>query len=250
MFKRSGATAAAILCLLFLPLVHPSLAGAADLALVYSGPGSAGDSPEALGAVIESIGLEVLYFEDPQDLPALLGGAVLLAVGGTDNDTLGLRRSFSEETVRAIQRFVAEGGRYCGICGGAYLPSASWRENGLVQGFGLAPVTPESFLDDPTPMLLPVMWGDETREMYYQLGPYFELSETGEPLEVLAWYDDGSVAALVCGYGRGKVLLSGPHPEAPDSWIEDDELADGAWQSSIDLLQAALNDLLSNRPLQ
>ena len=246
---RCAVTAIAIVCLLFLFAVHPPLSNAADLALVYSGPGSAEDCPEALGKVIESIGLEVRYFEDPEELTGLLGAAVLLAVGGTDDNTLRLRKSFSEETVQAIQRFAATGGRYCGICGGSYLASAFWRENGLVHGFSLAPVAPDNFLDDPSPMLLPILWQKETREMYYQLGPYFELLETDEPVEVLAWYEDGSVAALICGYNQGKVLLSGPHPEAPRYWIEDDGLPVGGWQSSIGRLQAALQDLLSDRPL-
>lgn len=249
MSLRFLATAIAAVCLSFLFMTPARVSMAAGLALVYSGPGSAEDSPEALAAVIARMGLEPRYFEAPEELPKLLDAAVLLAVGGTDDDTRELRESFSEKIVLAIRRFVANGGRYCGICGGAYLPSDHWQEDGLVHGFGLAPVSPDNFKNYPPPMLLPIRWGGETRNMYYQLGPYFDILESDASLQVLAWYDDESAAALTCAFGRGKVLLSGPHPEAPRAWIEDADLEVGDWQSSADLLEAALRDLLSDRPL-
>ncbi len=234
------------LCVAILTSVPGSGADAKQLALVYNGPGSAQEAPEALASVIRSVGLEIRYFKDPAELPALLDSAVLLAVGGTDDYTRRLRESFAGPAEEAILRFMIRGGRYCGICGGAYLAAAEWEEDGLVRGFGLAPVRLDSFLSDATPALLSIRWQDKKRDMYYQLGPYFEILDSGAPLEELAWYDDDSVAALICAFGKGKVLLSGPHPEAPDSWLED-EMPSGTWKPSIDLLQAALRDLMSDR---
>ena len=102
-------------------------------------------------------------------------------------------------------------------------------------------------MDDYDPMLLSVVWNGEARKMYYQGGPYFEMLDSDEAVEILARYEDGKVAALVCAFGSGKVLLSGPHPEAPVSWLEYDELPVRGWKSSIDLMLAALRDLFSDR---
>lgn len=63
-------------------------------------------------------------------------------------------------------------------------------------------------------------------------------------MQVIAYYEDGRIAALLSSYGEGKVAVSGPHPEARDSWI--DEAADGGtWTASTDLLK----ELLSDRPV-
>ena len=225
----------------------PGFVSAGGTALVYNGRWSAEEAPEALADVIRSVGLEVRYFSRPQDLLTLLDGAELIAFGGTEDDTRGLRESFPENVVDAIQEFTAGGGRYCGVCGGAYLAADRWEEYGPIQGFGLAPVEPDTYMGDYDPMLLPVVWNGEARKMYYQGGPYFEMLESDEAVEILARYEDGEVAALVCAYGMGKVLLSGPHPEAPVSWLEYEDLPVRGWKSSIDLMQAALRDLLSDR---
>ncbi len=37
---------------------------------------------------------------------------------------------------------------------------------------------------------------------------------------VLATYTNGKIAALVAPYGKGKVGVSGPHPEATAEWYE------------------------------
>jgi glutamine amidotransferase-like uncharacterized protein len=71
-----------------------------------------------------------------------------------------------------------------------------------------------------------------------------------EPAETVALYSDGSVAAVLAGYGKGKAFVSGPHPEATIDWLEEDGLSSHGWSSSMDLAVEALKDLLSDRPLK
>ena len=42
---------------------------------------------------------------------------------------------------------------------------------------------------------------------------------------VLATYTNGTIAALVASYGKGKVGVSGPHPEATAAWYRAYNLA-------------------------
>ena len=88
----------------------PGFAAAGGTALVYNGRWSAEGASEALADVIRSVGLEIRFFSRPQDLLTLLDGADLIAFGGTEDDTRGLRESFPADVVEEIQEFVAEGG--------------------------------------------------------------------------------------------------------------------------------------------
>ncbi|WP_240498141.1 hypothetical protein [Williamsia sp. 1135] len=42
--------------------------------------------------------------------------------------------------------------------------------------------------------------------------------------EVLATYPNGIAAVMVAPYGQGKVGVSGPHPEADQSWYDEADL--------------------------
>ena len=49
-------------------------------------------------------------------------------------------------------------------------------------------------------------------------------------------------------YGKGKVAVSGPHPEAPESWKEN--AVDGdKMESNIHLAVGLVNELLSEKPV-
>jgi glutamine amidotransferase-like uncharacterized protein len=56
--------------------------------------------------------------------------------------------------------------------------------------------------------------------MYFQDGPAFLLDRGATDVIVLATYTNGKIAALVAPYGKGKVGVSGPHPEATAAWYE------------------------------
>jgi glutamine amidotransferase-like uncharacterized protein len=62
-------------------------------------------------------------------------------------------------------------------------------------------------------------WGGEIKEMYFQDGPAFELAPNA-PARVLATYSGGEPAAVIASFGRGRVGLVGPHPEADLEWFD------------------------------
>ncbi len=57
--------------------------------------------------------------------------------------------------------------------------------------------------------------------MYWEGGPYF-IPPLPPGIEVVGQYENqgiaGEAAAIRANYGRGRVFVSGFHPEAPQSW--------------------------------
>ena len=54
--------------------------------LIYNGEVAAEGCPEALAAVAERMGLDVLYFDSADTLSEQLGDAALCMIGGTEDD--------------------------------------------------------------------------------------------------------------------------------------------------------------------
>jgi len=65
-----------------------------------------------------------------------------------------------------------------------------------------------------------VFWRGRRRTVFFQDGPLFVLDPFAG-VTPLATYPNGAVAALVTGFGAGRVGVVGPHPEATDDWFTD-----------------------------
>lgn len=222
----------------FLAVPGLSAAGAPDwkaakspYVLIYRGEGVAEGGPEALEAVAAGVGRKVAFIENLTELPVALAKAEAFVIGGTEDDTGGLLQALAE-VEKELKAYIGAGGRYLGICGGAYLAStgSDWPESegGREDDLGLVQV--ESYAFDPKnpdPQIIMVQWPrGTTRSIYYQYGPAFDPSALakGVPgVEVLAWYATGSVAAFAAPSGKGRIVLCGPHPEAVEDWLEEDD---------------------------
>jgi glutamine amidotransferase-like uncharacterized protein len=197
------------------------------VALVYRGPASVEGCPEAIADLLAESPwrFDVRYTGPREDLPltaATLAGATVYAQpgGGT------LKRAFKhlKKNRKDIRRFVRDGGRYLGFCLGGYLAGAT-------PGFGLLPGDTDQYVgsqgaeyDDKDSTVIRVRWRGRTRTLFFQDGPYFWV-EDGARADVLATYRTGRIAALVAGFGAGRVGVTGPHPEATEDWFTDAGLA-------------------------
>ena len=166
---------------------------------------------------------------------ALEGLDLVIQPGG------GCRKQYNalgEKGTEALRRFVLDGGKYYGVCAGAFLALQQSRENyprlGLVpfkgddpsHYRGKSPIAVELTEEGKT-----VFEGSKpTRSIIYAGGP---AAVPGAPVEdvdvkVLAKYAgrtisttnpnpvepmDGKAAIIAGRVGKGKVFLSGPHPE-------------------------------------
>jgi len=194
------------------------------LALVYRGPAGCPGCSEAVAELLHSSQwhFDVQYIGPNERLmlsAAALRAATLYAQPGGSGE---LSQAYQQVKPHAheIRSFVASGGRYLGICMGGYLA-------GRTPGFQLLPGDTDQLIASrrasvrtEAETIVNVYWRGQLRSMYFQDGPYFRLDRSAAGVMVLATYTNGKIAALVAPYGRGKVGVSGPHPEATTAWYE------------------------------
>jgi len=201
----------------------PTRRAGPPVALVYRGPASLPGCPEAVARLLKASrwGFEVHYVGPDGEVPLsarALRGAVLYAQPGGDSLEDAYRRLRRHR--RAIRRFVHSGGRYLGFCLGGYLAGAT-------PGFALLPgdtdqyiASPAATVADEEDTLVDVAWRGSKRTLFFQDGPYFDVRADAD-VTVLATYPNGTIAALVAGFGSGRVGVVGPHPEATEDWYAD-----------------------------
>ncbi len=137
-----------------------------------------------------------------------------------------------------IIAFVKGGGRYVGICGGAYYASRQTvfargtpleiiieRSLDFYPGCAEGPIfnTEEFSYDGDTGVsetgasLVPIHFDDEPRLAYYNGGCTFH----GAEATTIATYSDKRPAIVYCPVGRGDAILTGVHPEySPQPFME------------------------------
>jgi hypothetical protein len=220
--------------------------GTKQYALIYNGPISAEDCPEAAAVIAKKAGLEIRFLSDPAELPRLLDKTAVFIVGGTEDELSPLLKAFTPKVTTALKDYLRRGGRFLGICGGGFLASTGWKEETIHRkGLGIIPAESSVFQNSFEARILPVRWSGETRAMFFKAGPDFRLAPSKETVQIVATYSDGSIAALMCSYGKGRVAVCGPHPEARRSWI-DKVPGRETWVPSVDLAVTFLKALLSD----
>lgn len=217
--------------------------------LIYNGPVSDVDSTEAIANVVKQVDLPVRYVSSIHEVPAMLKNAKVFIIGGTEDDVEPLLNEFTVEVRSALKAYLHNGGRYLGICGGAFLASRGWSEDeGFVEALGIVSAESDDYDGDFAARIFPITWLGKERLMYYQAGPHFTPVQGPETLKVIASFQDNKIAALISSYGKGKVAVSGPHPEAPESWKENAQ--DGEqMESNIHFAVGLLRELLSEQPV-
>ncbi len=197
----------------------PAVGVYADAGVWHLGARSIVESLESVGVpcrVIDKAGLT------PQGLNGL---KVLIIPGGWAPLE---RDANSPAALREIKTFVQNGGRYVGVCAGAYLATntVKWYGQvfpypiGLYDGIADGPVPGLSNYPKPGGVRLSVTDAGHARgldvlantDVYYNGGSCFR---DGTHATVLARYPDGSAAMICLPYGNGEVILIGVHPERP-----------------------------------
>ena len=113
-----------------------------------------------------------------------------------------------------IKDYVANGGRYLGICMGAYWAGHHYFD--ILDG-----ITAEQYIKRPGAdvrrsfgTVSKITWNDQQEDMYFYDGCSL-LGET-EKSKVVARYSNGDAMALI----QGRVGIIGCHPEALPSWYD------------------------------
>ncbi|MEU6392414.1 BPL-N domain-containing protein [Streptomyces sp. NPDC046939] len=193
------------------------------LAVIYDGPQGCSDCAPTVAKVLRESPqhFRTRFVKAPLRASDLAGAKLYVQPGGGAD----LERTWKDlkGSADVLRTWVREGGSYLGLCFGAYLAGSD-------PGFDLLPGDTDGYadsegavVDDDRDTVLRVMWRGKPRHMYFQDGPafHFKQGDSADDAEVLATYPgNGLPAAAVTRYGKGRVGVSGPHPEADASWYE------------------------------
>ncbi|KAM0696893.1 hypothetical protein Q7P36_002964 [Cladosporium allicinum] len=216
-------------------------------ALVYRGPTASEGLPESLRDLLVASHPNInVTFAGPNE-PVKINAKSLSHVdilaqpgGPVANRAIisDLQKAWKEAKPYAsdVRNFVAGGGRYLGVCLGAFLA-------GHNPGLGLIPkgdnVVREinqkgAQVDDEKDTTIQTDWtfstGDKRgktesrRWLYFQDGAAFRLSPKSSAKVLGRYSKNGDVAAILSPFGEGWVANVGPHPEADETWYEEAEI--------------------------
>lgn len=196
---------------------------------IYRGPAGCKDCSENVKAAllrvrpdaqVDFVGADEAIDITPQNLARY----DLYVQPGGGQDIPAALDSFGDARVDAIREYVARGGRYLGLCMGAYLADDS--------NFGLIPQDLDSEAGRPgfevagiEDAAVRVVWDGKPDRVFYQDGPYLAKPDAALSSTTIATYRNGDVAAARYTYQKGVVVLSGPHPEASRDWFENADIA-------------------------
>ncbi len=193
--------------------------------LIFNGDGAAYDDPESLADIVSSHGLTYEYADSSRlnsmSMDELMKFGTLVWPGGYAGQQAD---SLSVETREKIRKAVTENGlNYTGFCAGAFIAVGAMPAPGKAPDYGMALVEgkelgyfyPNHDGNSDTETMVPVKFGDgSSRELVFWGGP----AVTDFPGGVVGRYADGTPAISQAFSGKGLVTISGPHPEAPETW--------------------------------
>jgi len=135
----------------------------------------------------------------------------LLIVPGGNFEQIG--NGLTASTTANVRNAVGGGLNYLGICAGAFFAGASpYNGLNLTSGVGFSFYAIEAHGIRKAAVDIAIA-GSPALAHYWEDGP--QLTGWGA---VVAKYPDGTPAIVEGSFGDGWVLLSGIHPEAPESW--------------------------------
>jgi glutamine amidotransferase-like uncharacterized protein len=212
--------------------------------LLFNGAGTSPGDVTAIEAILKARGLDYAMANsrqlDAMSASDLKAYRLLIMPGG---NFVKMGQGLGPSTSVTIRGAVNGGLNYLGVCAGAFLAGAS-PPNGLYNGFNLTGGARFSFyaisaqgVRKAAVKVQPA--GAPAADHYWEDGP--ELSGWGD---VVARYENATPAVVEGKVGAGFVVLSGTHPEAPESWrrglaFKTPASADHAY--AAELIDAALN---------
>ena len=198
-------------------------------ALVYLDEGVCYPSAEALSKQLKTLlgpSIDVLKVDSHYlKTEAWQGRTVILAMPG------GKCRFWDEklgaEGINKIHDYVMKGGRYLGVCAGAYFAAAEAefdkmgkkRALSFFPGKAIGPLmATDDYLQLKAARALPVTFKIQDHlvqgAVYYQGGCFFDIEEDSENVEIVSRYEGiNKAASLFCRVGKGQAFLCGQHPE-------------------------------------
>lgn len=221
-------------------------------ALIYDGDSAAYGDPEAIASILDAHGISYKRASsddiNSMSIDELSQYGMIIWPGGYAGQMSSSLTPQARENIRTAVN--QNGVGYVGICAGAFIavsPPPTGNEEGPKWGLSILPAAdllPYYYLEDDgtDDAMVQINFAvGNSRSLVWWGGPYLPEYPKG----VIARYAKTNQPAIVQTWaGKGMVILSGPHPEAPQNWrdklgLQDSDNLDQdiAWQ----LFQATLN---------
>jgi hypothetical protein len=192
---------------------RPASSGVPSI-LLFDGTGTSPNDVAAVETILKDGGLSYQKVSSSQlnamNESALMAYRLMIVPGG---DFLAIGNGLTATTTANVRTAVDSGLNYLGICAGAFFAGAS-PHNGLnlTSGvrFGFYAIEAQGIRKAAVDITIA---GSPAVAHYWEDGP--ELTGWGA---VVARYPDGTPAIVEGSFGDGWVILTGIHPEAPESW--------------------------------
>ena len=219
-------------------LLGPVSAHAKSTILVFNGTGSSPNDVMAIGQILTSMGLSYDTANSAQmnamTKATLLTYRLIVWPGG---NSITMGASLTTYATSVVRQAVVAGVSYLGFCAGAFMAESS----NLYNVFHLAPTWFDFYRQGATDMVTTTFADGAKRSLVYWDGPHLKGFGT-----VIAKYPNGLPAISAAPLGKGFVLLSGVHPEAPADWrygfaSPDIDGVDADIVLTKELIQSALN---------
>jgi glutamine amidotransferase-like uncharacterized protein len=217
------------------------------------------DCADATCEVLNRSGLYDVRLIGPSSYPYLEFNVVNIAYakclvfpGG-----LGDADQFDENLInhkQIVYNYVSSGGKYLGICKGAYFASKHYFDL-------LSDITAEQHIKRPgastrrcSPAIVPLKWRNKENCLtYFHDGASFVVTEGREDAcyaTIHAFYKNGDAAALIQPLWNGRIGVIGPHPEAMRWWFYSQSRIHEGWKNPLqhDLLLDFVAHLIYNVP--
>ena len=230
---------------------HGGRSGTVADFLIYNGYGIDTTGTDALVEIIQSKGLtqRVVTEEEfnPMTADEFAQYGTFIWPGGYNSE---IDEELSPSARRELRKAVIQKGlNFVGICAGAFLAVGPKTDVDDVPAWGLALIE-GNYLQNYTTSsgrreaMVPTSFPDGSmRQLMLWSGPFFDLNAQKTNAQVIARYAEDSKPAMIqAKVNNSLVVLSGPHPEAPQLWQTESGLVDVDgldWEIAWKLINAA-----------
>ena len=145
---------------------------------------------------------------------ATFDGVDIVAFPGGIGEAAAYDSFFRRKAQNAVADYVANGGRYLGICMGAYWAGSYYFD--ILHNVDATNYIkrPNSDIKRSYGTVAPVLWNGTLENMFFYDGCALVGDLT--KFETIATYANGDAAAII----QGRVGIIGPHPESQEYWYE------------------------------
>ena len=182
--------------------------------LLFTGSGTSANDVAAVETILRDRHLTYATVNSRQlngmNESQLMAYRLMVVPGG---NFIAMAESLTPSTTATVHRAVEGGLNYLGICAGAFMAGhGTYNSFDLTSGVRFGFYAAESRGVRKAAVVIAGA-GTPSIEHYWEDGP--ELTGWGT---VVGRYPDGTSAIVEGSSGKGWVILSGVHPEAPESW--------------------------------